>query len=67
MSWYFKRHEASELAAVILGAVPAGVLMNSEIYQHHQQYLSAGKNPNGYCPDHGTGVSCTIGVVKASD
>jgi len=20
------------------------------------------KNPNGYCPDHGTGVSCPIGV-----
>jgi peptide-methionine (S)-S-oxide reductase len=27
---------------------------------YHQQYLS--KNPNGYCPDHGTGVSCPIGV-----
>ena len=28
--------------------------------EYHQQYLS--KNPNGYCPDHGTGVSCPIGV-----
>ena len=27
---------------------------------YHQQYL--GKNPNGYCPDHGTGVSCPIGL-----
>ena len=27
---------------------------------YHQQYLF--KNPNGYCPDHGTGVSCPIGV-----
>jgi hypothetical protein len=27
---------------------------------YHQQYLS--KNPGGYCPDHGTGVSCPIGV-----
>ena len=27
---------------------------------YHQQYLS--KNPNGYCPDHGTGVACPIGV-----
>jgi peptide-methionine (S)-S-oxide reductase len=27
---------------------------------YHQQYL--GKNPNGYCPDHGTGVACTIGT-----
>jgi peptide-methionine (S)-S-oxide reductase len=32
---------------------------------YHQQYLSPGKNPYGYCPDHGTGVSCPIGVVKA--
>ena len=23
------------------------------------------KNPYGYCPDHGTGVSCPIGVVSA--
>ena len=28
---------------------------------------SDNKNPYGYCPDHGTGVSCPIGVVKASD
>ncbi len=33
---------------------------------YHQQYLSEGKNPYGYCPDHGTGVSCPIGVVRAS-
>jgi peptide-methionine (S)-S-oxide reductase len=25
---------------------------------YHQQYLH--KNPNGYCPDHSTGVSCSI-------
>jgi peptide-methionine (S)-S-oxide reductase len=31
---------------------------------YHQQYLS--KNPNGYCPDHGTGVACPVGAgVKA--
>lgn len=29
----------------------------------HQQYLY--KVHGGYCPDHGTGVSCPIGVVKA--
>ena len=23
-------------------------------------YLSEGKNPYGYCPDHGTGVSCPV-------
>jgi peptide-methionine (S)-S-oxide reductase len=33
---------------------------------YHQQYLSSTKNPYGYCPDHGTGVSCPIGVVRAS-
>jgi peptide-methionine (S)-S-oxide reductase len=41
----------------------------SEFYfaeDYHQQYLAATKNPHGYCPDHGTGVSCPIGVVKAS-
>ncbi|MGW4118408.1 peptide-methionine (S)-S-oxide reductase MsrA [Nocardia sp. NPDC004711] len=27
---------------------------------YHQQYLA--KNPGGYCPDHGTGVSCAIGL-----
>jgi peptide-methionine (S)-S-oxide reductase len=27
---------------------------------YHQQYLH--KNPFGYCPHHGTGVSCPVGV-----
>jgi peptide-methionine (S)-S-oxide reductase len=27
---------------------------------YHQQYLD--KNPNGYCPDHRTGIACPIGV-----
>jgi peptide-methionine (S)-S-oxide reductase len=27
---------------------------------YHQQYLA--KVPNGYCPDHSTGVACPIGV-----
>ncbi|HEY2505761.1 MAG TPA: peptide-methionine (S)-S-oxide reductase MsrA [Streptosporangiaceae bacterium] len=44
--------------------VPAGEFYFAEDY--HQQYLSEGKNPHGYCPDHGTGVSCPIGVVTAS-
>ena len=37
---------------------PAGEFYYAEPY--HQQYLS--KTPGGYCPDHGTGVSCPIGL-----
>ncbi|MBT0770497.1 peptide-methionine (S)-S-oxide reductase MsrA [Kineosporia sp. J2-2] len=39
-------------------AQEAGTFWYAEDY--HQQYLY--KNPNGYCPDHGTGVACPIGV-----
>jgi peptide-methionine (S)-S-oxide reductase len=38
--------------------VPAGPFYLAEDY--HQQYLE--KNPNGYCPDHGTGVACPVGL-----
>ncbi|HEX3509685.1 MAG TPA: peptide-methionine (S)-S-oxide reductase MsrA [Solirubrobacteraceae bacterium] len=31
---------------------------------YHQQYLA--KNPNGYCPNHSTGVSCPIGLGVSS-
>jgi peptide-methionine (S)-S-oxide reductase len=30
---------------------------------YHQQYLH--KVPNGYCPDHGTGVTCPVGLNLA--
>jgi peptide-methionine (S)-S-oxide reductase len=30
---------------------------------YHQQYLH--KNPYGYCPSHGTGVSCPVGLGAA--
>jgi peptide-methionine (S)-S-oxide reductase len=52
------------------GEITTQVVPAKEFYfaeDYHQQYLSAGKNPYGYCPDHGTGVSCPIGVVKAGD
>jgi len=42
---------------------PAGEFYYAEGY--HQQYLSSNKNPHGYCPDHGTGVSCPVGVARA--
>jgi peptide-methionine (S)-S-oxide reductase len=41
---------------------PLGEFFYAEGY--HQQYLA--KNPNGYCGLGGTGVSCPIGVAKAS-
>jgi peptide-methionine (S)-S-oxide reductase len=31
---------------------------------YHQQYLQ--RNRNGYCPDHGTGVSCPVGLFAKS-
>jgi peptide-methionine (S)-S-oxide reductase len=41
--------------------VPAGEFYFAEDY--HQQYLH--KVPNGYCPDHGTGVTCPVGLNLA--
>ena len=43
--------------------VPAGEFYFAEDY--HQQYLSDAKNPRGYCPDHGTGVACPVGLMRA--
>ena len=37
---------------------PVGPFYYAEAY--HQQYLV--KNPHGYCPDNGTGVSCPVGL-----
>ncbi len=47
------------------GAITTEISPASEYYfaeNYHQQYLADTKNPYGYCPDHGTGVSCPIGV-----
>ncbi|HUN31672.1 MAG TPA: peptide-methionine (S)-S-oxide reductase MsrA [Trebonia sp.] len=41
--------------------LPAGDFYFAEDY--HQQYLH--KVPHGYCPDHSTGVSCPVGLIKA--
>jgi peptide-methionine (S)-S-oxide reductase len=61
---YQKRLTEAGYGAISTEIVPAGEFYFAEDY--HQQYLSEGKNPYGYCPDHGTGVSCPIGVVTAS-
>jgi peptide-methionine (S)-S-oxide reductase len=60
---YQKRLSEAGYGDITTEIVPAGAFYFAEDY--HQQYLSDTKNPYGYCPDHGTGVSCPIGVVKA--
>jgi peptide-methionine (S)-S-oxide reductase len=57
---------AKRLAEAGYGEISTEIVPAPEFYfaeDYHQQYLR--KNPYGYCPDHGTGVSCPIGVVKA--
>jgi peptide-methionine (S)-S-oxide reductase len=61
---YQKRLTEAGYGEITTQIVPAGEFYFAEDY--HQQYLSDAKNPYGYCPDHGTGVSCPIGVVTAS-
>ena len=60
---YQKKLSEAGYGEITTEIVPAGEFYFAEDY--HQQYLSDTKNPYGYCPDHGTGVSCPIGVVKA--
>jgi peptide-methionine (S)-S-oxide reductase len=60
---YQKKLSEAGYGEISTEIVPAGEFYFAEDY--HQQYLSASKNPHGYCPDHGTGVSCPIGVVSA--
>jgi peptide-methionine (S)-S-oxide reductase len=57
-----------KLTAAGYGKITTEIVPATEFYfaeDYHQQYLSSNKNPNGYCPDHGTGVSCPVGVVRA--
>jgi peptide-methionine (S)-S-oxide reductase len=59
---------AKRLAEAGYGEITTEIVPAPEFYfaeDYHQQYLSEGKNPYGYCPDHGTGVSCPVGVVRA--
>jgi peptide-methionine (S)-S-oxide reductase len=60
---YAKRLAEAGYKGITTEIVPAGEFYFAENY--HQQYLSSNKNPYGYCPDHGTGVSCPVGVAKA--
>jgi len=55
---YQKRLSEAGHGEITTEIVPAGEFYFAEDY--HQQYLF--KVPNGYCPDHGTGVSCPVGL-----
>ena len=58
----------AQLSTAGYGEITTEIVDAGEFYYaepYHQQYLS--KNPAGYCPDHGTGVACPIGVGVAAD
>ncbi len=51
------------LSAAGFGQITTEIRKAPEFYYaetYHQQYLE--KNPDGYCPDHSTGVACPIGL-----
>ncbi len=60
---YGQELAASGFGSITTQIVPAGEFYFAENY--HQQYLSEAKNPFGYCPDHGTGVACPVGLMRA--
>ncbi len=55
---YAEKLRAAGYGEITTEIADAGPFYYAEDY--HQQYLE--KNPWGYCPDHGTGVSCPIGL-----
>ena len=53
----------AELTKAGFGAITTEIAPAPDYYfaeDYHQQYLA--KNPNGYCPDHSTGVACPVGL-----
>jgi peptide-methionine (S)-S-oxide reductase len=53
------------LTAAGLGKITTEIRPAAEFYfaeAYHQQYLK--KVPNGYCPNHATGVSCPVGLFR---
>jgi len=55
---YQARLTAAGYGPITTEIADAGPFYMAEV--EHQQYLH--KNPNGYCPDHGTGVACPVGL-----
>jgi len=60
---YSQKLADAGFGAITTELVPAETFYFAEGY--HQQYLADTKNPGGYCPDHGTGVACPVGLIKA--
>ncbi len=60
---YAERLREAGYGPITTEIVDAGPFYYAEDY--HQQYLA--KNPNGYCPDHSTGVSCPVGLGVRAD
>jgi peptide-methionine (S)-S-oxide reductase len=60
---YAEKLRAAGFAEITTEIAHAGAFYYAEDY--HQQYLE--KNPFGYCGLGGTGVSCPVGIVAASD
>ena len=53
-----------KLSAAGYGGITTEIVDAPEFFyaeDYHQQYLA--KNPNGYCPDHSTGLSCPVGLA----
>jgi peptide-methionine (S)-S-oxide reductase len=53
----------AELTGAGYGAITTEIAKRGPFFyaeDYHQQYLA--KNPRGYCPDHGTGIACPVGV-----
>jgi peptide-methionine (S)-S-oxide reductase len=59
---YGEQLKAAGYGEITTEIAPAGHFYYAEDY--HQQYLH--KNPFGYCPAHGTGISCPIGLNVAA-
>ena len=59
---YQQKLTAAGYRAITTEIAPAGPFYYAESY--HQQYLV--RNPYGYCPDNGTGVSCPVGLFAKS-
>jgi peptide-methionine (S)-S-oxide reductase len=55
---YQARLSAAHYGPITTEIARTGAFYYAEAY--HQQYLA--KNPMGYCPDHGTGVACPVGL-----